>query len=101
MRTNTKSCGHVADILRHYSTSKHVIWSLQPPYADLIIFFYYRIVFGKVRQLVGGRVRLILSGGAPLSPDTHEQIRNVLCANVVQGYGLTETTSCATVSDGN
>lgn len=51
--------------------------------------------------MLGGRVRLILSGGAPLSPDTHEQINICLCLNVIQGYGLTETTSCATVMDGN
>lgn len=48
---------------------------------------------------MGGRVRLILSGGAPLSPDTHEQIKVCLCVVVTQGYGLTETTSGATVMD--
>lgn len=49
---------------------------------------------------MGGRVRVMLSGGAPLSPDTHEQIQLCLCTDVVQGYGLTETTSGATVMDG-
>ncbi|XP_017768063.1 PREDICTED: long-chain-fatty-acid--CoA ligase 4 isoform X2 [Nicrophorus vespilloides] len=58
-----------------------------------------KIVFSKVRQLLGGRVRYVLSGGAPLSPDTHEQIQLCLCVKVVQGYGLTETTSCATIMD--
>lgn len=60
-----------------------------------------KIIFGKVGALLGGRMRLILSGGAPLSPDTHEQIKTCLCANVIQGYGLTETTSCATVMCGH
>lgn len=49
---------------------------------------------------MGGRVRLMMSGGAPLSPDTHEQIKVCLCVDVIQGYGLTETTSGATVMDG-
>lgn len=49
---------------------------------------------------MGGRVRVMMAGGAPLSPDTHEQIKICLCADVVQGYGLTETTSGATVMDG-
>lgn len=49
---------------------------------------------------MGGKVRLMLSGGAPLSPDTHEQIKLCLCVDVIQGYGLTETTSGATVMDG-
>lgn len=48
---------------------------------------------------MGGRVRVMLAGGAPLSPDTHEQIKLCLCTDVVQGYGLTETTSGATVMD--
>lgn len=41
----------------------------------------------------------MMAGGAPLSPDTHEQIKLCLCTDVVQGYGLTETTSGAAVMD--
>ncbi|XP_050309994.1 long-chain-fatty-acid--CoA ligase 4 isoform X6 [Anthonomus grandis grandis] len=58
-----------------------------------------RLIFNPIRQLMGGHVRLIISGGAPLSPETHEQINNCLCATILQGYGLTETTSCACVQD--
>ncbi|XP_018564650.1 long-chain-fatty-acid--CoA ligase 4 isoform X2 [Anoplophora glabripennis] len=58
-----------------------------------------RVVFGAVRHLMGGSLRLVVSGGAPLSPETHEQINNCLCVTIVQGYGLTETTSCACVQD--
>ncbi|XP_033209649.1 long-chain-fatty-acid--CoA ligase 3 isoform X2 [Belonocnema kinseyi] len=58
-----------------------------------------KYIFGAAKQVLGGRVRLIFSGGAPLSPDTHMQVKLCLCVQVVQGYGLTETTSCATVMD--
>ncbi|XP_071053197.1 long-chain-fatty-acid--CoA ligase 4 isoform X2 [Onthophagus taurus] len=58
-----------------------------------------KVVFSKIKNILGGKVRLILSGGAPLSPDTHEQINTCLSLSVIQGYGLTETTSCATVMD--
>nr|XP_033321296.1 long-chain-fatty-acid--CoA ligase 4 isoform X1 [Megalopta genalis] len=61
--------------------------------------FFDKYIFGAARQVLGGRVRLILCGGAPLSPDTHTQVKNCLCVTVTQGYGLTETTSCATVMD--
>ncbi|KAG5667921.1 hypothetical protein PVAND_015886 [Polypedilum vanderplanki] len=57
------------------------------------------VVFKKVAALLGGRMRAMVSGGAPLSPDTHEVIRNCLCLSVVQGYGLTETTAGATVME--
>lgn len=42
---------------------------------------------------------MMISGGAPLSPDTHVQIKVCLCIDVVQGYGLTETTASACVTD--
>lgn len=48
---------------------------------------------------MGGKVRLMACGGAPLSPETHEQIRLYLCTDLLQGYGLTETTALATVMD--
>ncbi|KAK4490796.1 hypothetical protein RD792_001509 [Penstemon davidsonii] len=50
-----------------------------------------KIVFSKVKQGLGGNVRLILSGAAPLSPHVEEFMRVVSCAHVLQGYGLTET----------
>ena len=86
-----------------------------------------KTLFRKIRYFLGGKVRLMLSGGAPLvsnknlwpfdvkmniastgtrniptlsffkSPDTHSLTRTCLCVPLMQGYGLTETTACATV----
>lgn len=50
------------------------------------------LVFKKFANMIGGRLRVLVCGGAPLLPETHERIRVVLCTAVVQGYGLTETT---------
>ncbi|KAJ8674122.1 hypothetical protein QAD02_005384 [Eretmocerus hayati] len=58
-----------------------------------------KVIFAAAKQVLGGRVRLILCGGAPLSPETHMQVKLCLCVTVTQGYGLTETCSCATVMD--
>ena len=57
-----------------------------------------KTLFRKIRYFVGGRLRLMLSGGAPLSQDTHSLTRTCLCVPLMQGYGLTETTACATVT---
>lgn len=57
-----------------------------------------RFVFNKVKQGLGGNVRLILSGGAPLSTHVEEFLRVVSCAHVIQGYGLTETCGGSFVS---
>lgn len=58
-----------------------------------------KIIFKKIAKLLGGKIRLLISGGAPLSADTHEQIRLCLCVDMCQGYGLTETTAGAAVMD--
>ena len=50
------------------------------------------IVFRKIANSLGGRVRYLLSGGAPLSASTHEFMKICFSCPVVQGYGLTETT---------
>jgi len=57
-----------------------------------------KTLFRKIRYFLGGRVRLLLSGGAPLSPDTHSLVRTCLCVPLMQGYGLTETTACSSVT---
>ncbi|PNY13738.1 long chain acyl-CoA synthetase chloroplastic-like, partial [Trifolium pratense] len=57
------------------------------------------LVFSKVRAILGGRIRFILSGGAPLSGDTQQFINICLGAPIGQGYGLTETCAGGTFSD--
>ena len=44
-------------------------------------------------------MRLMLSGGAPLSKETHDFMRVCVGCPILQGYGLTEVAACATVMD--
>lgn len=37
---------------------------------------------------LGGRVRLVISGAAPLSGHVEEFLRVIMCAPVLQGYGM-------------
>ncbi|PIN26528.1 Long-chain-fatty-acid--CoA ligase [Handroanthus impetiginosus] len=50
-----------------------------------------KLIFNKVKEGLGGNLRLILSGAAPLSSSVETFLRVVTCAHVLQGYGLTET----------
>nr|CAD1834155.1 unnamed protein product [Ananas comosus var. bracteatus] len=61
-------------------------------------FIVDKVVFNKVKEGLGGNVRLILSGAAPLATHVEEFLRVVSCAHVLQGYGLTETCAGTFVS---
>ncbi|XP_034911108.1 long chain acyl-CoA synthetase 6, peroxisomal isoform X1 [Populus alba] len=52
-----------------------------------------RLVFNKIKDRLGGRVRLIVSGASPLSPDVLEFLKICFGGRIIEGYGMTETTS--------
>ncbi|XP_041796150.1 long-chain-fatty-acid--CoA ligase 3a isoform X2 [Chelmon rostratus] len=58
-----------------------------------------KLVFKKVRSLLGGQIRVLLSGGAPLSAATQRFMNVCFCCPVGQGYGLTETCGVGTISE--
>eukprot|EP01097_Dermamoeba_algensis_P004107 TRINITY_DN2740_c0_g2_i2.p1 TRINITY_DN2740_c0_g2~~TRINITY_DN2740_c0_g2_i2.p1 ORF type:complete len:704 (-),score=220.44 TRINITY_DN2740_c0_g2_i2:1198-3309(-) len=53
--------------------------------------FWNRLVFRKVRQQLGGRLKYLLSGGAPISKETIDFLRVCVTPFTIQGYGMTET----------
>lgn len=54
-----------------------------------------RLVFDKVKAVLGGRVRLMVSGAAPLPSKTFQFLRTYFGCDVIQGYGMTENMGCA------
>lgn len=54
-------------------------------------FIFNGLVFKKVQALVGGNLKAMITGSAPLSPAIQEFIQTAFAAPVRQGYGLTET----------
>ena len=55
-----------------------------------------KLIYSKIRELFGGNLRGMVSGGAALSPEVF-QFMNAIGFNCVQGYGLTETSPVITV----
>jgi long-chain acyl-CoA synthetase len=56
-----------------------------------------KLIFKKVRQKFGGRLRLVVSGSAALSKEVAEFI-DALGIDVYEGYGLTETAPVVSVN---
>ncbi|GMH36138.1 hypothetical protein BSKO_04006 [Bryopsis sp. KO-2023] len=57
----------------------------------------FNLLFSRrIHAALGGKQRVVISGGAPLSRANEELLRVTMCCPVGQGYGLTET--CAAIS---
>uniref|UniRef100_A0A8C7MM71 Long-chain-fatty-acid--CoA ligase n=1 Tax=Oncorhynchus kisutch TaxID=8019 RepID=A0A8C7MM71_ONCKI len=57
-----------------------------------------KLIFQKVQNSLGGRVRLMITGAAPVSPTVLTFIRAALGCQFYEGYGQTECTAGCTMS---
>ena len=55
-----------------------------------LFFAYKALVYSKIMDSFGGRIRMIISGGAKLEPEIYKFFYNINMP-IYQGYGLTET----------
>ena len=54
---------------------------------------YDKVVFKKIKALLGGKVKVILTGSAPLAKEVGEFLKISFCVPIVEGYGQTEATA--------
>lgn len=59
--------------------------------------FWDRLIFNKVKSALGGHVRIMVTGSAPIGKDVMQFLRVALCCDIREGYGATETCAASTI----
>lgn len=68
------------------------------PFSGLGTSIMDTVVFKKIQEATGGRLRICLNGGGPIARDTQRFI-SMCIAPMIGGYGLTETSAMGAVTD--
>jgi long-chain acyl-CoA synthetase len=59
---------------------------------------YDKIVMNTMKQMIGGNVRVMVTGSAPISGDVLKFLKVCFCAPILEGYGQTENSAAATLT---
>lgn len=59
--------------------------------------FWDRLVFRKVNAILGGKIRSMVSGSAPIRPEVIRLLRVAFSCDFREGYGQTENTGCCLI----
>ncbi|WP_309116436.1 AMP-dependent synthetase/ligase [Saccharothrix sp.] len=70
--------------------AEHPEWTLRRKIAD-------KLVFSKLRERVGGRIKYFVSGSAPLSAEVGRFFGNA-GITILEGYGLTESSAASFIN---
>jgi long-chain acyl-CoA synthetase len=57
------------------------------------------VLFAKFRAALGGKVKIIVNGGAPILKDVFDFLVGAVTPNIIQGYGLTEVNAGLAVQE--
>lgn len=59
--------------------------------------FYDKVVFQKFRNILGGEVKKMVTGSAPIAAEVLDFLKICFCCQILEAYGMTETTGGASV----
>ena len=68
-------------------------------YIPFTSYFLNNFIFWRVQEELGGQLKRLVVGGAPLSPQTHDTMRAIFNVSIQVGYGSTESASCTSGMD--
>jgi long-chain acyl-CoA synthetase len=76
--------GGIKKLLFNWGCARKLFYMQKGFKQDKAAPFFDKLVFSKIKQRLGGNVKLIVSGGAPLAPHVEEFLKLAMCAPVVQ-----------------
>ncbi|KAI9290924.1 acetyl-CoA synthetase-like protein [Neoconidiobolus thromboides FSU 785] len=59
----------------------------------------YEYLFDKFQQVIGGKVKFLAVGSAPISVQALDVLKVVLSTNIIEGYGSTETAAAISITN--
>lgn len=60
---------------------------------------YDKLIFSKAANLLGGNVRLMVTGSAPIDKAVLDFLKVCFCCPIIEGYGLTESSAGSCITD--
>ena len=60
---------------------------------------YDKLVFKKAKALLGGKIKTMVTGSAPIDKTVIDFLKLCFCCPIVEGYGLTESSAGSCVAD--
>jgi len=79
-------------------SAKNFLLSTGLPGSGFGTWFLDNMIFKKLKEATGGRLRIVMNGGGPISKDT-QQFLSMAIAPMISGYGLTETAAMGALND--
>ncbi|GFO39453.1 long-chain-fatty-acid--coa ligase 1 [Plakobranchus ocellatus] len=94
----------MADVKSSYIKSMMLSWALASKQSEVDRHIFRRdsiwdkLIFHKIQDKLGGRVKLMITGSAPLSSKVMSFLRCALGCLVIEGYGQTEAGAGLTIT---
>ncbi|KAL4956167.1 hypothetical protein BDW69DRAFT_159222 [Aspergillus filifer] len=79
-------------------SAKNFLMTTGFPGHTLGAWFFDNVIFKKLKDATGGRMRIMMNGGGPVSKET-QKFLSMAIAPMISGYGLTETAAMGALND--
>ncbi|KAL4965649.1 long-chain fatty acid-CoA ligase FAA1 [Aspergillus stella-maris] len=79
-------------------SAKNFLMTTGFPGHTLGAWFFDNVIFKKLKDATGGRLRIMMNGGGPVSKET-QKFLSMAIAPMISGYGLTETAAMGALND--